>query len=221
MVNVKGLLLVSAVALAPVAGAAATVTIDSFDTAQFVITPSAPGFDASSTVAAGEAIGGSRTITAAGNGTLFPVETTTINVGGGTASVSNSDDVTGTALFEWMAGGFDLTDGGTNDTFVLDINTVDLSVSYDLTIDGITSSSAANAMTGTVEFAFADFGNLADAGSISLLVAGPASFDASFSFLGAEDLIANPSAVPLPAGGLLLGSLLLGGGFVSRRKAKA
>ena len=118
MFDVKTLAMMSAVALAPVAGSAATIAIDTFDTAQLAIDPAGSGFSDSNTVAAGEAIGGNRTITADGNGTLFPVSTTTINVGGGSAEVSNSIGVTGTALFEWNAGGIDLTDGGTNRFFI-------------------------------------------------------------------------------------------------------
>ena len=91
---------------------------------------------------------------------------------------------------------------------------VDLDVQFDLTIDGATSSSTAVSAAGDILFDFADFGNLASATSISLLVSGPVAFDAEFDFLGAAQ-------VPLPAGGLLLGSILLGGGFAARRKAKA
>ena len=214
MFDVKTLAIMSAVALAPVAGSAATVAIDTFDTAQLAIDPAGSGFSDSNTVAAGEAIGGNRTITADGNGTLFPVSTTTINVGGGSATVSNSSGVTGTGLFEWNAGGADLTDGGTNALIVLSVIDVDLDVQFDLTIDGATSSATSASTAGDIFFSFADFGDLSSASSISLLVSGPDSFDAEFDFIGAAQ-------VPLPAGGLLLGSILLGGGFAARRKAKA
>ena len=216
MVNVKTLALVSAVALAPVAGAAATVTIDTFDTFQQVIDPSGFGLGASDTAAAGEAIGGNRTITADGDGAVFPTLATGVTVTGGTALVSNGSGVTGTGLFAWNAGGVDLTDGGTNTQFVLEVIDVDLDVSFDLTVDGATVTSTATSTAGTILFDFADFGgaDLTNADSISLLVSGPTSFDAEIDFLGA-------AAVPLPAGGLLLGSILLGGGFAARRKAKA
>ena len=217
MFDVKTLAIMSAVALAPVAGSAATVAIDSFDTAQLAIDPGGVGFTDSNTVAAGEAVGGQRTVTADGNGTLFPVSTTSINVANGSATVSNSSGVTGTGLFQWnVASGIDFTDGGTNSFFVLDVVAVDLNVQFDLTIDGATVTSVASASAGTVLFDFADFAgaDLTSASAISLLVSGPTSFDAEFDFIGA-------AAVPLPAGGLLLGSILLGGGFAARRKAKA
>ena len=216
MFDVKTLAIMGAVALAPVAGSAATVAIDTFDTAQLAIDPGGMGFTDTNTVAAGEAVGGNRTITADGDGTLFPVSTTSINVAGGNAQVSNSSGVTGTALFEWNAGSVDFTDGGTNRFFVLNVLDVDLDVSFALTVDGVTSTSIATATAGAVLFDFGDFAgaDLTSASAVSLFVSGPTSFDATFDFLGAAE-------VPLPAGGLLLGSILLGGGFAARRKAKA
>jgi len=220
MFNFKTLSMVAAVALAPVAASAATISIDSFDTPQTAITPAGSGIGTSSTIAAPEAIGGQRTITVTGDGDLFPIVTTSINIAGGNVSISNSEGVTGAGLFEWTAGGVDLTDGGTNDNFVLEVNSVDTAVSFDLTIDGYTASHTAVSTSDDVLFDFMSFGDLTDANEISLLVYGPAAFDANFSFLGAEDLTANPvSPVPLPAGGLLLGSILLGAGFMARRKA--
>lgn len=222
MQNIKTLAAVSVAGLIPVAGNAATVTIDSFLTTQIVAAPTGGGASDTATVSASEAIGGVRTITAAGDGVITPGNNTTVFVNAGTASVSNSDSVTGTGLFEWNAGGFDLTDGGTNDTFVLQIASVDLNVSFTLEVDGLSQTSAFNSTTGAVSFGFGAFGDLTSANDISLFVEGPASFDARFSFLGAEDLEPNmtPSAVPLPAGGFLLGSILFGGGIAARRKAK-
>lgn len=223
MLNVKTLSVLSAIALIPVAGNAATVAIDSFTTTQGAIDPAGGGLGTTSTVSASEALGGTRTITANGTGGLFPLVTTTISVGGGTASVSNSDQVVGTGLFEWAMNGEDLTDGGTNDTFVLQVVSADLGGSFELTVDGLSSTSTYNPATSTVSFSFGAYGNLSSANAISLLVSGPTSFDTSFSFLGAEDLVPNTpvSPVPLPAAGLLLGSVLLGGGIVARRKAKS
>ena len=96
----------------------------------------------------------------------------------------------------------------------LSVIDVDLDVQFDLTVDGATSSATAASAAGDILFDFADFGDLTSASSISLTVSGPVSFDAEFDFIGAAQ-------VPLPAGGLLLGSILLGGGFAARRKAKA
>lgn len=221
MVNVKKSVAIVCTATFPMVASAATVTIDTFDTAQQALDPSGFGIQSTDTIAAAEALGGMRTITANGNGPTFPSLVTAVNVQGGAGSVSNGDQVTGTGLFEWAAGGFDLTDGGTNDTFVLQINSVDLNVGFELTVDGSSASSAFNSNTGNVEFSFGAFGDLTSANDIALLVSGPEAFDASFSFFGAEDLIENPvvATVPLPAGGLLLGSVLLGAGYVARRKA--
>lgn len=226
MLYVKTLPFLTAVALFPLAGTAATIQIDSFDTAQAVIDPSGGIFGSTSTIAAAEALGQMRTITASGDGTLFPVSTTTINITNGTAAVSNSDQVTGTGLFEWAAGGVDLTDGGTNDTFVLDIVSIDLGATFALSVDGTTVTSAYSATTGFVSFDFSAFGDLTNAFAISLLVSGDDALDTSFSFLGAEDLVSGPgnqtvSPVPLPAGGLLLGGLLMAGGVAARRKVRA
>ena len=216
MFDVKTLATIGAVALSPVAGSAATVVIDTFDTIQLAIDPTGDGVLDTSTAPAAEAIGGSRTITASGDGAPFPVSVTAINVGNGIAAVSNSAGVTGTALFEWNAGNVDLTDGGSNDSILLSVIDVDLDVQFDLTINGVTSSSVAASEAGQILFSLADFGDLSNgAGEISLFVSGPTAFDAQFDFIGAV------SEVPLPAGGLLLGSILLGGGFAARRKAKA
>ncbi len=217
MVTIKTLAGAAAVAMMPMAGMAATVVIDSFDTAQLAIDPAGSGVSASNSMAAGEAIGGTRTITADGNGTLFPVSTTSINIAGGFAEVSNSNNVNGTGLFEWNAGGADLTDGGLNDTFVLYVNSTDLGTQFDLTVDGVTSTQTASS-TGNISFSFAGFGDLSSASMISLLVSGPTAFDSSFTLLGAEDLEPNPSPVPLPASGMMLGGLMLGAGFVARRR---
>lgn len=217
MFNVKTLAIMSAVALAPVAGSAATIAIDSFDTAQLAIDPAGAGFTDSNTVAAGEAVGGQRSITAdvVTNAQNLPVAATLVNVANGSATVSNGAGVTGTGLFEWNAGGLDFTDGGTNAFFILDVVDVDLDVQFDLTVDGSTVTSVSTSSAGTVLFDFADFAaDLTSVSAISLFVSGPTAFDAEFDFIGA-------AAVPLPAGGLLLGSILLGGGFAARRKAKA
>lgn len=225
MLDVKTLPLITVVSLLPIAGMAATVQIDSFDTSQSVIDPLGGMFGSTSTVTATEALGGMRTITARGDGTLFPVSTTTINISGGTAAVSNSDQVTGTGLFEWAAGGVDFTDGGTNDTFVLDIVSIDLGATFALTVDGATATSAYSTTTGFVSFDFGAFGDLTSASTISLMVSGDVSLDTSFWFLGAEDLVADPgnqtvSPVPLPAGGLLLGGILMAGGVAASRKRR-
>ncbi len=103
-----------------------------------------------------------------------------------------------------------------NTQFVLDVINVDLNVVFDLTVDGITATSISTSSAGNVTWDFSSFAgaNLGSASEISLLVSGPTAFDAEIDFIGA-------AAVPLPAGGLLLGSILLGGGFAARRKAKA
>ena len=206
----------------PQATLAATITIDDFTTNQAAAAPAEGAVPSTSTIAAPEAIGGFRTISLRGDGTGGIFSTTAANVSGGEASLSNTSGVTGSALFQWVPGGVDLTDGGLNDSFVLDVIATDLGTKFDLTVDGTTVSASSGA-AGRVVFPFTGFGDLTNANDISLFVSGPANLDTTFNFIGADDLIANPvtppvAAIPLPASGLLLGGLILGAGVVTRRK---
>lgn len=220
MMSIRTLAVASISALIPAVGFAAPITIDGFTAAQTVSDPDfAPLFPTSSTVDSTYA-GGDRTVTAQGDGGAFPGLATVVTIGNGSASISNGSGVIGTGLFSWDLRGFDLTDRGLNDTFILGVNRVDLALSFSLTVDGRTVSSSSTSTTGNLTFGFASFGQLTDVQSISLFVSGPSDFDADFAFLGVDDLLPNVSPVPLPAGGLLLGSVLLGGAVAARRKAK-
>lgn len=220
MLSFRALLVASAAAILPATSFAAPILVDGFTAAQTVSAPDfSPLFPTSSTVDSTYA-GGDRTVTARGDGAAFPGLATVVTIGGGAAAISNGTGVIGTGLISWALGGLDLTDGGLNDTFVLGVNRVDLALSFNLTVDGVTVSSSSTSATGNINFGFASFGDLTNVPEISLFVSGPSDFDASFSFLGADDLNPNVSPVPLPAGGLLLGSVLLGGAVAARRKAK-
>lgn len=218
--NIRTLTVVGAAALFPFAAAAAPITIDGFTVFQEVSAPVNGSTPSSSTVASTFA-GGDRTLTAAGDGSgSSSTRFTQVAVDGGLASIANGPGVTGTGLFEWDLGGLDLTMGGLNDTFVLGVDFVDIATGFDLTVDGTTVSSMSSSNTNDILFDFTSFGLMTNVNDVSIRISGPVSFDATFDFFGVDDLQPNVAAVPLPAGGLLLGAALLGGGFAARRKAK-
>ena len=226
MVNLKGMLAISAIALTPLAASAATISIDDFSTTHGPQS-AAPGTTSSSTqIAPGGAIG-DRTLTATaeagstGNTTGLITGPVVDLLG-----VSNDFLSQGSVTVSYDLGGLDISSSGTNDTIVIGTNSIDLSggALFSVAIDGVVSSAGVLA-AGILNYSFADFvgANFSSVNTLSFTVDsnGTDAVDASFTFIGIDDLEPNVSPVPLPAGGLLLGSLLLGGGFAARRKAKA
>jgi len=230
MVNVKILGAAAAVALVPMMGAAATITVDDFSTFQAA---SAPGIstivEPNSTATAPAGAIGDRTLIATGDGVFTPGSSTDILITGGLGSVSNGAGVSGQGRFTWDAGGIDFTDGGVNDTFVLDIITLDLDASYALGLNGSVVSTSTVSAASNILFDFNDFNasDLMNASTISLFISGDDAFDTSFTFLGAEDrvpptvVVTPPAAVPLPAAGFLLLAGLGGMAGLRRRKKNA
>lgn len=205
--------MVAACATFAIPAAAATVSIDTFQTAQTLVTFSGSP-SATSTIAAPEAIGGSRKVTLTSDGFT---QGGVVNTGSGLqAGLSAGFDVTTSSLvFDWLSlGGADLTDGGSNDVIEIAITTIDSpSISYSLTFDGVTVSKFG--VLGSLYFDFTDFAGV-DFGSIddiSLEISGPGSIDTAFSLVAADT-----SAIPLPAAGFLLIGGLGALGVARRRK---
>lgn len=228
MVNLKTFGAAAAVALVPMMGAAATISVDDFSTFQVASAPGLGSLGPNSVATAPAGSIGDRTLTASGNGVNTPGSSTDILISGGIGAVSTSAGVTGQGRFTWDAGGIDFTDNGTNDTFVLDIVTLDLGANYELGLNGTVVSTATVSAASNILFDFADFdmADLMNANTISLFVSGDDAFDTSFTFLGAEDrvppsVVVPPSAVPLPAAGFLLLAGLGGMAGLRRRKKNA
>ncbi|MEC9312350.1 MAG: VPLPA-CTERM sorting domain-containing protein [Pseudomonadota bacterium] len=218
-----GLVVASALTLP---AAAATITLDSFDFTNYqaVGAPSLgaiPENPATSTQAAADAIGGSRTITAvrtvpSGTTDAFGRQVQAV-VTGGSATVSVAAGVQGYVMFDYNATSVDLTDGGTNGWIDLSVISADLAVTYTVTIDGV-SATKVGATGSTVSWAFSEFSTVdfTQVGAISLTVTGPASFDTEF-----DDFLVRGQVgvVPLPASGLML--LAAAGGLALARRRRS
>ena len=121
---------------------------------------------------------------------------------------------------DYALGGVDLTDGGTNDTILIGINSIDLSALFTASVNGVSGSAGVSAQ-GNLNFLFSDFAGVdfSNVTSLSFTVDsnGVDDGDSSFTFIGIDDLQPNVSSVPLPAGALLLGTALFGLGFARRK----
>lgn len=211
---------VTSVAL-PVAAHAATVTIDSFGDDQGPVEATA-GATVMDSQATASAIGGTRNISVTNFSGSASTEGQT---GGGLFGFSNGFATQGSATLSYLAGSADLSDGGTNDTIVAEVLSIDLGMAISLLIDGVTQSLIVN-NTGNIQFAFSDFAGVdftsVDSISLTFDTNGVPAVDASIVLFGAQDLVANPvtpdpSPVPLPAAGWLLAGALAAG-FGLRRK---
>lgn len=228
----KVTLAAGAVALTASSATAATIMIDSFETFQQVAdSPVPPTAPSTSTILAGDVLGGSRTLTVS----TSPINPPSTNFGSSLTSTgdpadsrlifNNNDGQQGvaTVIYGVDAGGValgDLTDSGTNDKFFFEVLSGDLPGSFfSATVEDI----FANVFTVTellvpgfspfqdfADFIGVDFENVASL-TFKLDSNGVDSFDGS---------IGSISAVPLPASALLL----LGGigglaAFGRRRKS--
>ncbi len=208
-----------------VTASAVPISIDDFSTAQGPIFDPmlVPGQSNTDTQAAPGGAIADRTLTVTSASGAFT--SGRINfLGSGQLEVSNDNGAQGTVSVSYDLAGLDLTGGGILDTIVVGVNMVDLSGLFTVDVDGVTANAAVGS-TGNLNFAFSAFAgaNFSSVNTLSFSVDsnGVDSLDSSFTFIGVEDLEPNPGvpAVPLPAGGVLLLSGLVGLAAVRRRKS--
>jgi len=180
---------------------------------------------------------------------------TNIGVGGDSFFFSVTAGATGMGVVQWDGadhsaaldiaglGGFDLTFGGSINSFVIDVVSADLGFNFVVgaytDADNWTEASLfSNAGTGTATISFADFGNCGlsnppPGGNIDLISCGGVGGDQAvdFSNLGALQVIISPGGnsgtldmrleaitVPEPSVLGLMGVGLLGAGFAARAR---
>ncbi|MFK7754967.1 MAG: VPLPA-CTERM sorting domain-containing protein [Sedimentitalea sp.] len=202
---------------------AASISVDDFSTIQGPVTATGGATETDTQIAPGGALG-DRTITVTNDagsfgGTTGFITGPAINLFG----VSNDFQTQGTVAVSYALGGYDLSDSGSNDTLIIGVESIDLAALFTIPIDGV-SSSAGVSMLGTLNFSFADFVGVdfSDVSDLSFAVGsnGVNAVDSSFTFIGVDDLVPNVVApIPLPAGGVLLLTGLLGLAYAKRRKA--
>jgi len=216
---------------------AKAITIDTFDvTSNSITANSGSSFPvSSSTVAASEAIGGSRkleilSVTGPSNATLE-----VITGGQGLLALSNSFGTSSTARVTWDAfggglGGVDLTESGSSDSIGLDLVAIDQgNVSLTVTIFETSGAGGAfaslllpSAVVGQNVFEFNTFTNFANVSfdlvdKITLDITAGVASDLGVDFF---ETLEAPPVIPEPAtvGLLGIGLVGLGGMYLRRRK---
>lgn len=223
-----GLVGTAAVLLTSAQVSAATVIFDSFNMNQSVSDQPFTGTTTTSTVAFGTA--GTRTLTVANGSNNGTAEgATTLQASGGALSFSNNDQATGTGTVSYTGVG-DISNGA-NPYFFFDVGVFDNVANFLASAtdtNGNTSTYQEVLQAGFSPFLYfaqfvgaADFNKLADLSFTIDTKAVPgfgqvASVDGSLNAISLN----APSAVPLPAGGILL-LAGLGGLFAMRRKSRA
>ena len=233
--QMKTLFLSLALAAAPLAASAATLVIDDFSTRQVLADRPTPAFPKSSEAYGPSVIGGYREMAVK---TLMkrpgPFATTfSSNVDGEELlNFSNQSGQQGTAtlLYDGAGsaglGGIDLTVGG-GKGFQFLVENADASLTIASTVWDVAGRQSSFEQTfpqtivgGRISFRFADFGGRADftsTNAIRFVFSGPPNLDASVALLAV-------SPIPVPAGGLLLGTVLAAlslGASALRRRRKA
>lgn len=183
---------------------AATVIFDDFTISQLAVDQPYPGVTNTNSVAFGA---GMRTLTAQNalfNGT-GPVAATVFGSGGGTLSFSNMDGATGKGTVSYSNVG-DISNGA-NPFFLFDVGFFDRVADFEATVIDTMGNVSTYTEALTVGFnpqlLFSDFVGSADFNSVATLsfsistIGGLTGVDGSLNSI-------SISAVPLPAGGLLL-----------------
>lgn len=215
---------------------AATITIGSFDTEQYVEHTPRTGNVRSSEVAV-TTLGGYRYMTVTNNNSR--AGGTSLSSYEGYLDFSNAARTSGTGTVTWDGqgstglGGVDLTSAGTNDALFLDVVFADANLVLSFTIrdtlgaiSTITTTVAETLTDPTsLTFLFSSFtgtANFALVDSITLTLSGTTQgLDASIDTVYAGSTQPEVAPVPLPAAGFLLAGGVLALGAAKRRKRNA
>jgi hypothetical protein len=221
----KSLAAAALVSISPAIANAASVTVDNFTSFQ-TVSSNSTNTPQSDTLADASVWGGNRYIESITLESGASSLNNNVTVVSGIGAISNDVTVKGKNTLSYAGGPADLTDGATNTGIAIFIDSLDGSFDFSLILtDG---SANTNTITQTITangfyaFLFSGFTGV-DATDVSSfmveITSNTSGSDMAFDFIEASDL--TPPAVPLPAGGVLLGSILLGGAFVAKRRKKS
>ena len=217
----KTLLLSAALAAAPLAASAATILIDDFRSTQIVADRPVEGFPRRSEAFDPSVIGGYRDLVAKtlNRGGPFATSLTTNQADEALLNFSNQSNQRGVGTVRYDGkglsglGGVDLSMGGANRGFEFVVENADAELTITATVEDTAGSTSMiekifprEIKSQSVILLFADFTGTASFSAVNAI---------EFAFSGPQDLDASferilVSAVPLPAGAVLLGAGLLG-----------